>query len=911
MKLYKEASLMMLPTSVKDGKLYSIFPQPRVIGEELVTNGDFDTDSDWTKQTAWSINNGVANYDGSANGSLLRQFNVLTIGKLYKLNFDILNNSGYYRIGGSFSNNVYTTYSYGNGSNTIYFEATATDVSIGGSMASGGDTFSIDNISVVEVDQAPADFDFSRGADRATRVTEQGLVRPVEIVGSELVNNGSFDTTLSSELVQNGDFEQIGSELVTNGDFDTDSDWTLGNGASISNGSLSYDGTQSSNSNTNQTITSLDLNKIYKVSFTVSNYVSGNVRVKISNDAQGVDRSADGEYIEYLSGMINKTLSVTGNADFVGSVDNISVKEVGQNWTFSGGAEFTEQGARINNTVTGANANIVQNNTNFTQGKLILFEYDVVATNGRKCIIERIGDDIELDTLTTGTNKKVYFVFDRADKNLLIKRGQSNTDVTLDNISVKEVQGLDDWILGDTAIYEGDGVRISSDGTVGSFLQQRNIVNSSSTYKLTFDVTEVQQSGSIRIGFSGSGVAQQTITQVGEYILYFQPIGTHLEIVRNSSIDVVLDNISLVEVTEATDLPRLDWSGECPVLLLEPQRTNIVPTSEGTPQSSTNVILTENYGTSPEGVTNSLKVQKNGTSANDRIFPISNNNATLVSGNDYTISCFVKNIDLRDTAVTTVGCRISGSTLFRSGFEWDGQSFSYLATGFNSGSRSNIFAKDYGNGWFRIGFTFQADGTSGNFELDVDRRFGSDTTSIETWGWQLEEGSYATSYIPTRGQAATRAADVCNNAGDSTIFNDEEGVLFAEIAALADDGTSRTISINNTSSNRVFLQLRATAGQVNSGVVVGGALQGSTMSHGVSQTSNIKLAIKYKQNDFSLFVNGSKVGTSSGNVFSIGTLNTLSFDNGSGSENFYGKCKSILYFNKTLSDNECINLTTI
>ena len=37
MKLYKEASLMMLPTSVKDGKLYSIFPQPRVIGEELVT----------------------------------------------------------------------------------------------------------------------------------------------------------------------------------------------------------------------------------------------------------------------------------------------------------------------------------------------------------------------------------------------------------------------------------------------------------------------------------------------------------------------------------------------------------------------------------------------------------------------------------------------------------------------------------------------------------------------------------------------------------------------------------------------------------------------------------------------------------------------------------------------------------
>ena len=53
MKLYKEASLMMLPTSVKDGKLYSIFPQPKPLSGELVTNGGFsDGTNNWTNASS-------------------------------------------------------------------------------------------------------------------------------------------------------------------------------------------------------------------------------------------------------------------------------------------------------------------------------------------------------------------------------------------------------------------------------------------------------------------------------------------------------------------------------------------------------------------------------------------------------------------------------------------------------------------------------------------------------------------------------------------------------------------------------------------------------------------------------------------------------------------------------------------
>ena len=64
-------------------------------------------------------------------------------------------------------------------------------------------------------------------------------------------------------------------------------------------------------------------------------------------------------------------------------------------------------------------------------------------------------------------------------------------------------------------------------------------------------------------------------------------------------------------------------------------------------------------------------------------------------------------------------------------------------------------------------------------------------------GAQLEQGSYPTSYIPTNGTAITRAAETANGSGDAATFNDSEGVLMAEISALSDDTTSKTISITD------------------------------------------------------------------------------------------------------------------
>ncbi len=359
------------------------------------------------------------------------------------------------------------------------------------------------------------------------------------------------------------------------------------------------------------------------------------------------------------------------------------------------------------------------------------------------------------------------------------------------------------------------------------------------------------------------------------------------------------------------DSPRFDYSGgaSCPSLLLEPSRTNIVPISEGIPEDTNAVTLTENYGTSPEGLKNSLKVQKDGVSSNDRIFPISNYNATLVSSTSYSVSAFVKNIDV--TGVTTIGCRLgSGGTLFRLGYEWSGSSLTKV-TDYAAGTRTNEILEDYGNGWWRIGFSFEADNTLGGIELDIDRANSSATTSIETYGWQLEEGSYTTSYIPNHsGGSVTREADVCEGAGTSSTFNDTEGVLYLEASAIDNGNSEKAIAINDgTTNNRI--NIRIVNNTIKGLVILSGSLVCNISYTASSVITSNKIAFKYKENDFALWVNGVEVGTdTSGSAFPLNTLNELSFDYGGSSAFFYGNVEQVLYFPSLLSDADLATLTS-
>ena len=70
-----------------------------------------------------------------------------------------------------------------------------------------------------------------------------------------------------------------------------------------------------------------------------------------------------------------------------------------------------------------------------------------------------------------------------------------------------------------------------------------------------------------------------------------------------------------------------------------------------------------------------------------------------------------------------------------------------------------------------------------------------------------------------------------------------------------------------------------------------------------------KIAIRWKVNDFNVFINGTSVFTdTSYNAPTSNSLNTLEFARG-GASNIYCKCKALAVFNEALSDAELNNLT--
>jgi hypothetical protein len=145
----------------------------------------------------------------------------------------------------------------------------------------------------------------------------------------------------------NGAPDALGSELVTNGDFDTDSDWTKGTGWSISGGTASCDGSQSGNSILYQGI-GHSANKLYQIEFTISGYVSGQIDFALDTPFFGAT-SSNGTFIFSSIPPSGGNFIIRANSTFVGSIDNVSVKEVqnsgvisGATWTHGIGAPVAQ-----------------------------------------------------------------------------------------------------------------------------------------------------------------------------------------------------------------------------------------------------------------------------------------------------------------------------------------------------------------------------------------------------------------------------------------------------------------------------------------------------------------------------------------------------------------------------------------
>ena len=71
----------------------------------------------------------------------------------------------------------------------------------------------------------------------------------------------------------------------------------------------------------------------------------------------------------------------------------------------------------------------------------------------------------------------------------------------------------------------------------------------------------------------------------------------------------------------------------------------------------------------------------------------------------------------------------------------------------------------------------------------------------------------------------------------------------------------------------------------------------------------IKVAFKYKENDFALWVNGVEVATENSGTPDI-IISHLGFYGYTRNQPFYGKVKNLQVFTEALSDEQLENLTT-
>jgi len=146
------------------------------------------------------------------------------------------------------------------------------------------------------------------------------------LTASEVKN--LYNNTWNKEQSFGGEFE---SEIVINGAFDTDSDWVKWAGWTISGGKANAN-ISSNNIRLYQTNLGLEVGKRYKLSFTISDYVSGSLKSFLwYTTGDGVIyTNGNGNYstICNISNIAQNYVRFQTIGSFVGSIDSVSVQEI-------------------------------------------------------------------------------------------------------------------------------------------------------------------------------------------------------------------------------------------------------------------------------------------------------------------------------------------------------------------------------------------------------------------------------------------------------------------------------------------------------------------------------------------------------------------------------------------------------
>jgi hypothetical protein len=242
--------------------------------------------------------------------------------------------------------------------------------------------------------------------------------------------------------------------------------------------------------------------------------------------------------------------------------------------------------------------------------------------------------------------------------------------------------------------------------------------------------------------------------------------------------------------TAAANEPRFDHNPvtkESLGLLVEEGRTNLLSGSED---------IGPSYWSALNSVSTSLNTiaSLDGNNTADKFIENTNTthkvlarSFTSLANATYTYSLFVKSAE-RNALMIHVR-KSDYSDRFGATFNLSNQVITSETAGLGVLNSTDI--KKYPNDWYRISITGNIGsntsavvtmylvGSGGAFDIGYT---GNGTSGIYLWGSQLEQGAFATSYIPTTTAAATRATDAASITGTNfnSLYNASQGTFFTK-----------------------------------------------------------------------------------------------------------------------------------
>ncbi len=378
----------------------------------------------------------------------------------------------------------------------------------------------------------------------------------------------------------------------------------------------------------------------------------------------------------------------------------------------------------------------------------------------------------------------------------------------------------------------------------------------------------------------GKLLSQVPNSDIGDFTVVRNSIGTRVN--KDGFIEVMRPNV-----------PRLDYlDGGCPKLLTEMQSQNFIEDSQSSLfiDYNSTISTTDNSGISPDGSNNAIEISADSGNVIDSYASAGANSIT-------TFSVFLKGgtNNFIELTLSTTGSIANAEVDLNLGAITDTSGGQYLD--------SSIV--DYGNGWYRCSVTYTSAEVSPRCRITA---LGDGTFKV--FGVQLELGEKPSSYIPTNGSVVTRQADQITNAGDSSTFNSQSGVLFVDIKANSISSGVSKITMSNGSANRCVIQVNNSDSYnfftAQSGV--GFLFSLPNLSYNTSIQNKVGYA--YSDNSHRIYINGLQVNTDeSGATMPPNAFNIINLSNAQrNADIFQGKTKSVQHYDY-LSDLEMEQLT--